>query len=86
MKEKVIELTEQVIDLNKDNIRKAIEIGASYIKPCRDGKIRCFGPSMGYGEFVDLTSEEYEVYQKISLLRKEEKLERLDKEVEKLVG
>lgn len=61
------------------NIAKAIELGVCYVKPApKDGGIRCFDRKMGYGEWIDLTAEEYEIHQKVVNLTKEEKLKRLD--------
>ena len=57
-------------------ITKAIKIGIRFVKPWED-KMRCYGIKMGYGEFVDLTLEEYEIYQAVSNLTVEEQLARL---------
>ncbi len=66
--------------MNIDNIKKAVKIGVCYTKLCRgSNKIRCFGRRMGYGEFVDLTQEEYALYNTVSQLSELEMLERLDK-------
>ena len=63
----------------KDNIVKAIEMGVCYLKPARDNNgVRCFDHRMGYGEYIDLTQEEYEIYQKVANLTVEEMLKRLD--------
>ena len=65
---------------NIENIKKAIEIGICYIKSTRDDTgVRCFGNHMGYGKFVDLTLEEYEIYQKVASLTKQEIYKRLEK-------
>ena len=63
--------------MNNDNIRKAIELEVCFVKKWGE-KIRCFDRKMGYGEFVDLTPEEYEKYQKIAHISKSEQLQRLE--------
>ena len=66
--------------MNINSIKKAIEIGVCYTKLLRESnKTRCFGPDIDHGEFVDLTPEEYALYNTISRLSESEKLERLDK-------
>lgn len=69
------------MSIDKDNIKKAIEIGVYGVKDWQ-GKIRCFDHKLGYGKHVDLTYEEYEVYQKATHLSKEEQLKRLDEVLE----
>ena len=59
------------------NIKRAIEIGVCYVKPWGK-KIRCFDARRGYGSWVDLTSEEYVIYQKVSILTQLEQLKRLN--------
>jgi len=61
----------------KKNIIEAIKMGVSFIKPWGD-KIRCFDTQMGYGQYIDLTSTEYDILQKVTNLTIEEQLKRLD--------
>lgn len=64
--------------INKENIKKAIQIEVRYVKPW-DDKIRCFDLKMGYGHHIDLTQEEYKIFQKVSAPpSKEEMSRRLD--------
>lgn len=63
--------------MDKDQILKAIEINVCFIKPWRD-KIRCFDSRMGYGIFVDLTPEEYQIFLQSSTLTKVEQIARLE--------
>lgn len=65
--------------MRKENIKKAIEVGVKYTKPLREGGgIRCFDARMGYGQHIDLTSEEYKVFQEVVNLTRGEQLERLE--------
>jgi len=63
--------------IDKENIKKAIEMGVCFIKEWGE-KIRCFDMRMGYGEFIDLTLEEYDIYLKVSKPTREEMLKKLD--------
>lgn len=64
--------------MDEEKIKEAIEIGVCYVKPWKD-KIRCFDIKMGYGKFVDLTPEEYDIWQQVATLSKVEQLEKLEK-------
>jgi len=65
------------MDIKK--IEKAITLGMSYVCPNPViGGMRCFDSHMGYGKYVDLTSQEYEIYQRLTNLTVDEKLKRLE--------
>jgi hypothetical protein len=66
--------------VRKDRIKKAIEIGTCLIKvDKRKGIIRCLDDQAGYGESVDLTEKEYEIYCEVTKTSTEELLAKLDK-------
>jgi len=67
-------------NIKKENIVEAIKIGVSFVHSAPwNGKIRCYDHKMGYGKYIDLTKEEYDIYQKVSNLTINEKIERLNK-------
>lgn len=69
------------VTINKDSIVKAIKMKVFYVKQWGD-KVRCFGDRMGYGEHVDLTEEEYQLYQDVIAVDEETLLAKLDKLLE----
>ena len=67
-------------NIKKKNIIEAIKMGICYIKPWPpNNKIRCYDNQAGYGKYVDLSQEEYDIYQKVSSLTIDEQLKRLDR-------
>lgn len=66
--------------MEKENIIEAIKIGTCYIKPWPpNNKIRCYDNRAGYGKHVDLSPEEYDIYQRVSNLTIDDQIERLNK-------
>lgn len=64
----------------RENIIKAIELGVSFTREWK-GRVRCYDSKMGYGEFIDLSKREYDIYLKINKLTKDELIEKLDFEL-----
>jgi len=66
--------------MNAENIIKAIKMGVCYVKPWPpEGTIRCYDDRAGYGKYVDLSQEEYDVYCKVTHITVDEQIERLNK-------
>lgn len=59
--------------LDRTQVERAIEMGVYYIKPW-DGKVRCFDHKRGYGDYVDLTEEEYKLFLEMSNMMPSEAL------------
>lgn len=75
---------ESIVEIRAQRIKKAINMGVSFVKPPTDSnEITCLDSQAGYGESVHLTLDEYDVYTKVSMLTKEEQHKRLDEYIEK---